>query len=110
MCACSQSAVSQRNKRLFQGNNVLSVGRIKLNELNAVVFTAEQKHDTDRQQLSPLDIFFWSCNPIEPSVLMLSNYRVNHLLRAERVGSNLAANFTNLMYGLVNPNKDEENG
>lgn len=53
---------------------------------------------------------FWSCNPIEPSVLMLSNYRLNHLIRAERVGSNLAANFTNLMYGLVNPNKDEENG
>lgn len=56
MCAVSQSAVSQPNKRLFQGNNVLSVGRIKLNELNAVLFTAAHKHNTDRQQLSPLDM------------------------------------------------------
>lgn len=39
---------------------------------------------------------FWNCKPIEPSSLTLSNHRLNHLIRAERVGSNLAANFTKL--------------
>lgn len=79
MCVFPKLLCHSLTREMFRGNNGWALSKIKLNWLNA--FRAEHK-----QELSLMGVFLMSQH-IDPSLLFLSNQRLNHLIRAERVWS-----------------------